>query len=57
MKTAAAVIADTHIKDFGHHVMSGPTTEILAALDVAGYKIVRKDETEQMLDRVKALKT
>jgi hypothetical protein len=53
VKTAAQVIADTYIKDFGHHLMAGPTSEILEALDRAGYKIVQKDETEQMLDRVK----
>ena len=29
---------------------------IIETLDAAGYKIVRKDETEQMLERVKRIK-
>lgn len=40
MKTAIEIIAETYIKDFGHHVMSGPAAEIVASLEAAGFRLL-----------------
>jgi hypothetical protein len=50
------VIADTYVRAWDHHVLIDAARAILAELDTAGYKIVSKDETEQMLERVKRIK-
>lgn len=36
------IIAKTYVKSWDHHVMTDGAEAILAALDEAGYKIVRK---------------
>ena len=53
MQTASEIIYALCAK-FG--LTAEHAAQIIITLDDAGYKIVCKDETEQMLDRIKALK-
>ena len=57
MTTPAEVtIANTFVQSWDQHIGRDGAIAVVNALKDAGYKIVRKDETEQMLDRIKALK-
>lgn len=55
MDKAEGIIASTYVQSWDQHIGKDGAIAIMNALDAAGYKIVRKDMTEQMLDRVKAM--
>jgi len=48
-------LANAWVQSWDQYVGTDGAIAIMNALDAAGYKIVRKDETEQMLERVKNL--
>lgn len=56
MKTAREIIAEVMDDEKMMYDADEASADIIiAAIDAAGYKIVRKDETEQMLERIKSL--
>lgn len=52
---APDTIARAWVQSWDQHIGADGAVAVMNALDAAGYKIVRKDDTEQMLERVKAL--
>jgi hypothetical protein len=49
------MIAETFVQSWDQHIGMDGAIAVLNALDAAGLKVVRKDETERMLGRVRNL--
>jgi len=54
---AEVILSRIFVKSWQHHVGLNDATEIVAALDAAGFKIMPKDEVERMLERIRSLRT
>lgn len=52
---APETIARAWVQSWDQHIGDDGAVAVMNALDAAGYKVVRKDATERMLDRVKVI--